>query len=231
VPCYKGYKLQTVKKTLRRRNVGTLFLNEISTEQPGNRVVVRGEVLLRLPLFLLQQASGPICKDDVNSFSSTSNISLMVKAKENTNNEVVTSAVYRSNAGRSSNHIPTWGGGGEAGQAIFPHKIFPLAFGLSLGTSLCHLSLSPFLFTSGVSCLKRVQTSLSQNCLANYTWFFCNCHPVSWPSIGLEIRPQSTIILPLGPSCPLQTILLSDLVGCDSPLQIVVAVWHHTVLG
>jgi hypothetical protein len=43
-------------------------------------------------------------------------------------------------------------------------------------------------------------------------------------SIGIEIRPQSAF-LPLGPSCPLQTILLSDLVGFDSPLQIVLAVW------
>jgi hypothetical protein len=34
--------------------------------------------------------------------------------------------------------------------------------------------------------------------------------------------------LPLGRSCPLQTILLSDLVGCDSPLQIVMAVCPTT---
>ncbi len=33
-------------------------------------------------------------------------------------------------------------------------------------------------------------------------------------------------LLPLGRSCPLQTILLSDLVGCDSPLQVVMAIWH-----
>ncbi len=33
-------------------------------------------------------------------------------------------------------------------------------------------------------------------------------------------------LLPLGPFCPLQTILLRDLVGSDSPLQIVMAVWH-----
>jgi hypothetical protein len=33
-------------------------------------------------------------------------------------------------------------------------------------------------------------------------------------------------LLHLGPSCPLQTILLSDLVGCDSLLQIVMAVWR-----
>ncbi len=31
----------------------------------------------------------------------------------------------------------------------------------------------------------------------------------------------------LGPSCPLQTILLSDLVRCDSPLQIEMAVCHN----
>jgi hypothetical protein len=131
-----------VKKTPRKRNAITLFLNKISTEQPGNRVVVRGEVLLRLPPFLLQQASGPICKDDVNGFSSTSNISFMVKAKENTNNEVVTSAVYRSNEFQSYTNVG--GGGGEAGsQAIFLPKIFLLAFGLSLhGTGLCPPPLS-----------------------------------------------------------------------------------------
>jgi hypothetical protein len=44
-------------------------------------------------------------------------------------------------------------------------------------------------------------------------------------SIGLDIRPQNTF-LPLGPSCALQIILLSDLFGCDSPLQIVVAIWR-----
>jgi hypothetical protein len=30
----------------------------------------------------------------------------------------------------------------------------------------------------------------------------------------------------IGPSCPLQTILLKDLVGCYSPLQILMAIWH-----
>jgi hypothetical protein len=34
-------------------------------------------------------------------------------------------------------------------------------------------------------------------------------------------------LLPLGPCSPVQTILLSDLVGCDSPLQIVMAVWRN----
>ncbi len=33
--------------------------------------------------------------------------------------------------------------------------------------------------------------------------------------------------LPLGCSCPLQTIVLSDLVGCDSPLQIDNLLGHH----
>ncbi len=33
-------------------------------------------------------------------------------------------------------------------------------------------------------------------------------------------------LLPLGPSCPLQTILLSDLVWYDSPLQIEMVVWR-----
>ncbi len=44
-------------------------------------------------------------------------------------------------------------------------------------------------------------------------------------SIGLEIRPKNALTA-IGPSCPLQTILLSDLVGCDSLLQIVMAVWR-----
>ncbi len=39
------------------------------------------------------------------------------------------------------------------------------------------------------------------------------------------MRPKIHL-LPLGPSCPLQTILLSDLVWYDSPLQIVMVVWR-----
>ncbi len=35
--------------------------------------------------------------------------------------------------------------------------------------------------------------------------------------------------LPLGRSCPLQPILLSDLVRCDSPLQIVMAFWRTII--
>ncbi len=41
---------------------------------------------------------------------------------------------------------------------------------------------------------------------------------MAWKS-GLKVP-----LLPLGPSCPLQTILLRDLVGCDSQLQIVMAI-------
>jgi hypothetical protein len=43
---------------------------------------------------------------------------------------------------------------------------------------------------------------------------------MAWKS-GLKLS-----FLPLGCSCPLQTILLNDLVGCDSPFQIVMAFWH-----
>jgi hypothetical protein len=72
--------------------------------------------------------------------------------------------------------------------------------------------------------------------IAVYMWISLQTHPYflwwHWlynkkakthrSSIGLEIRP----LQPLGPSCPLQTILLGDLVGCGNPLQIVMAVWR-----
>jgi hypothetical protein len=46
-------------------------------------------------------------------------------------------------------------------------------------------------------------------------------------SIGLEIRPQKSAFIAFSsPLPPLQTILMSDLVGCDSPLQMVMAVWR-----
>jgi hypothetical protein len=58
-------------------------LNEISTDQLGNRmVVVRGEGVTSPsahPHPFLQQASGQIFKDDVNGFSSISDISYMVR--------------------------------------------------------------------------------------------------------------------------------------------------------
>jgi hypothetical protein len=44
---------------------------------------------------------------------------------------------------------------------------------------------------------------------------------MAWKS-GLKVP-----LLPLGPYCPLQTIFLSDLVGCNLPLQTVMAVWRN----
>jgi hypothetical protein len=52
-------------------------------------------------------------------------------------------------------------------------------------------------------------------------------------TLGLVLARKTGLkvpLLPLGGSCPLQTILLSDLVGFDSPLQIVKAVWC-TIIG
>jgi hypothetical protein len=37
--------------------------------------------------------------------------------------------------------------------------------------------------------------------------------------------------LHLGSSCPLETILLSDLVRCDSPLQIVMDFWYTIIVS
>jgi hypothetical protein len=57
-----------------------------------------------------------------------------------------------------------------------------------------------------------------------------NLLPVSCANIGLSqvLARKSGLkvpLLPLGPSCPLQTILLSDLLGFDSPLQLVLDLW------
>ncbi len=97
-------------------------------------------------------------------------------------------------------------------------------------------SLNTFLFIRGLSCTSSVQTSLTQNCHKltipgfPYTVFLylvmtlslkkIICLVKAWKS-GLKVP-----LLLLGPSCPLQTILLSDLVGCDSPLQIVMVIWR-----
>jgi hypothetical protein len=48
---------------------------------------------------------------------------------------------------------------------------------------------------------------------------------LAWKS-GLKVP-----LLPLGCSCPLQTILLSDLVGCDSTLQTVMAGWGTIIVS
>jgi hypothetical protein len=48
---------------------------------------------------------------------------------------------------------------------------------------------------------------------------------LAWKS-GLKVS-----FLPLGRFCPLQTVLLSDLVGCDSPLQMVIAFWSTIIVS
>jgi hypothetical protein len=65
--------------------------------------------------------------------------------------------------------------------------------------------------------------------VANYTGFHHNCFFISCGDIGLKESLDLVLawksgrklpFLPLGRSCPLQTILLGDLVRCDSPLPI-----------
>jgi len=48
---------------------------------------------------------------------------------------------------------------------------------------------------------------------------------LAWKS-GLKVS-----FLPLGRSCPLKTILPRDLVGCNSPLQIVMAFWLTIIVS
>ncbi len=50
-------------------------------------------------------------------------------------------------------------------------------------------------------------------------------HPVAWKS-GLKVP-----LLPVGLPCPLQTILLSGLVGCESTMQIVMAIWRTIIVS
>ncbi len=66
--------LWTMKETPRTIAV-TSSLNRISKGQLGNRVVVRGGGVTPLAPTLLQQ----ICKDEVNGFSSTSDISFVLR--------------------------------------------------------------------------------------------------------------------------------------------------------
>jgi hypothetical protein len=52
--------------------------------------------------------------------------------------------------------------------------------------------------------------------------------------LGLILAWKSILkvsFLPLGRSCPLQTILLSDLVGHDSPMQIIMAFWRTVIFS
>ncbi len=90
-------------------------------------------------------------------------------------------------------------------------------------------SLNPFLFTKGLSCPLNVQTSLTQNCLKltipgfPYTLLYVSCRVIGF------LKTSQVYYWPrnhFGPSCPLQTILLSDLIGCDRPLQMVMTIWR-----
>jgi hypothetical protein len=101
--------------------------------------------------------------------------------------------------------------------------------------------LNPFLFIRGLSCPSCVQAPLSLNCLKlAIPGFPHNCLPVSLGAlalkkiIGLVWAWKSGLkvpFLPLGRSFPLQNILLSDLFGCDRPLQIVMAFWGTIIVS
>jgi hypothetical protein len=59
---------------------------------------------------------------------------------------------------------------------------------------------------------------------------FEECH-IPGQNNFLNPHFYSVPILPLGHSCPLQTLLLSDLVGCDRPLQIVMVFWCTVIVS
>ncbi len=100
---------------------------------------------------------------------------------------------------------------------------------------------NPFLFIRGLSCPSCIQALLSLKCLKLIipgSGFPHNCLPVSCGDtdtgfkkiLGLILAWKTGLkvpFLPLGRSCPLQNILLCDLVGSDSPLQIVMAFLAH----
>ncbi len=65
----------------------------------------------------------------------------------------------------------------------------------------------------------------------NIPRFLHNCLPISCGDIGSGNRALKVHFMPLWRSCPLKTILLSDLVGCDSPLQIVMAFWGTIIVS
>ncbi len=105
-----------------------------------------------------------------------------------------------------------------------------------------YMFFNPFLFIRGLSCPSCIQASLSLNCLKLIIpGFPHNCLLLSCEDIGLFKKVLGLVLawksglkvpfLTLGCSCPLQTILVSDLVGCDSPLQIVMAFWHTIIFS
>jgi hypothetical protein len=87
------------------------------------------------------------------------------------------------------------------------------------------LKVNPFLFIRGLSCPRRVKTSLTHHCLEltmsgyPYNLLPVSCGDTSFKkSLGQVLAWKSGLkvpLLPIGPSCPLQTILLYDLVRCE----------------
>jgi hypothetical protein len=104
-----------------------------------------------------------------------------------------------------------------------------------------HIKVNPFLFIRGLSRPSCIQASLSLNCLKLTTVYldFLTTICLWWhwlykKILGLVLAWKSGLKMPfltLWCSCPLQTILLSDLVRCDSPLQIVMAYWHTIIFS
>ncbi len=93
---------------------------------------------------------------------------------------------------------------------------------------------SPFLFIRGVSCPRCVHCGRPQSLNSlklNIPRFLHNCLPISCGDIGSGNQALKVHFMPLGRSCPLKTILLNDLVGCDSPLQIVMAFWGTIIIS
>jgi hypothetical protein len=98
---------------------------------------------------------------------------------------------------------------------------------------------NPFFFIWGLSCPSSIQASISLNCLK--LWIFTQLSSsILWWHWLFTKNPRSLLawksglkvpFLALGRSCPLKTILLSDLVGCDSPLQIVMAFWRTIIVS
>jgi hypothetical protein len=69
--------------------------------------------------------------------------------------------------------------------------------------------------------------SYSSSCILWWHWLFKR-------NLGLVLAwklGHKVPFLPLGRSRPLQTILLNDLFGCDSPLQIEMAFWHTFIVS
>ncbi len=102
---------------------------------------------------------------------------------------------------------------------------------------------NPFLFIRGLSYPSCIQAPLSLNCLklTTYTWISSQLSSriLRWywlfkKILGLVLAWKSGLklyCLTLGRFCTLQTILLSDLVRCDSPLQIVMTFWSTIIVS